>query len=66
MIEIVHCVEHISIKDEKALEKMQQRLNQMWSEEYQQQMKKMAQKSMQERRRVKVQVLEQPKMKIEE
>ena len=42
MIDIVHSVECTPVTDEKVLEKKQTRLNQMWSDEYQQQMKKMA------------------------
>ena len=63
MTDIVHSVYHTVITDEKALENKQQRLNQMWSDEYQQHMKKQTQKQHQERRKTKAQLNEQPKMK---
>ena len=65
MIDIVHSVECAPVTDMKILDKKQSKLNQMWSDEYQQQMKKMAQKQMLERRKVKVQVVEQPKIKVD-
>ena len=43
MIDIVYSVEQTVITDEGILEKKHQKLKQMWSDEYQQQMKKATQ-----------------------
>ena len=44
MTDIVHSVYHTVITDESVLEAKQQRLNQMWSDEYHQHMKKQTQR----------------------
>lgn len=54
MIDIVHTVENTTITDEASLEKKHQKLKQMWTDEYQQQMKKQTQQTMQLRRKTKV------------
>ena len=66
MIDIVHSVEHTVITDESILEKKNQKLKQMWSDEYQQQMKRATQQSMQLRRKPKASAVAEPKVKEEE